>query len=57
MSDLSSSETKTDNAVEDADTFFPDLDALPGWEVEHIGETVEENGVTYRFIEYVNTNL
>lgn len=49
--------TKTDNAAGDADTFFPNLDALPGWEVEHVGETVEENGVTYRFIEYVNTNL
>lgn len=49
--------TKTDNAAEGADTFFPDLDALPGWEVEHVGEPVEENGVIYRFIEYVNTNL
>lgn len=49
--------TKTDNAAESADTFFPDLDALPNWEVEHVGETVEENGVTYRFIEYVNTAL
>ena len=49
--------TKTENAAEDADTFFPDLDALPNWEVEHVGEAVEENGVAYRFIEYVNTAL
>ena len=49
--------TRTENAAEGADTFFPDLDALPNWEVEHVGETVEENGVTYRFIEYVNTLL
>ena len=49
--------TRVDTAAEGADTFFPDLDALPGWEVEHVGETVEENGHTYRFIEYVNTKL
>ena len=49
--------TKTENAAEDADTFFPNLDALPNWEVEHVGEAIEENGITYRFIEYVNTAL
>ncbi|MBE6996386.1 MAG: dihydrofolate reductase [Ruminococcaceae bacterium] len=49
--------TRVDTVAEGADTFFPDLDALPGWEVEHIGETVEENGFTYTFLEYVNTNL
>ena len=49
--------TKVDAAAESPDTFFPNLDKLPGWEVEHIGETVEENGVTYRFVEYINTKL
>lgn len=49
--------TKVDTAAPAADTFFPNLDKLPNWEVEHIGETVEENGVTYQFIEYVNTKL
>lgn len=49
--------TKVDTAAPAADTFFPNLDKLPNWEVEHIGETVEENGVTYHFIEYVNTKL
>ena len=49
--------TRVDQAAEDADTFFPNLDKLPGWEVEHTAETVEENGLTYRFIDYVNTRL
>lgn len=49
--------TKVDTAAPAADTFFPNLDKLPNWEVEHMGETVEENGVTYHFVEYVNTKL
>lgn len=49
--------TKVDTTAPAADTFFPNLDKLPNWEVEHTGETVEENGVTYHFVEYVNTKL
>lgn len=49
--------TKVDAAAPDADTFFPNLDALPNWEVESVVETVEENGFTYQFINYVNTAL
>lgn len=49
--------TKVDFAAPAADTFFPNLDKLPNWEVEHAGETVEENGLTYRFVEYINTKL
>ena len=49
--------TKVDAAAEGADTFFPNLDKLPGWEIENTSDTVEENGVTYRFIDYVNTKL
>ena len=49
--------TMVDAAASGADTFFPNLDKLPGWEVEHTGELVEENGLTYRFVEYVNTKL
>lgn len=49
--------TKVDSVVEDADTFFPNLDKLPGWEVVSTSEAVEENGLTYRFIDYVNTKL
>ena len=49
--------TKVDDEAPGADTFFPNLDKLPGWEVESTSEPVEENGVTYRFVDYVNTKL
>ena len=49
--------TKVDAAAENADTFFPNLDKLPGWEIEAVSEPVEENGVTYRFVDYVNPKL
>lgn len=49
--------TKVDAVAEDADTFFPNLDKLPVWEVECAGEPITENGVTYRFIDYINTKL
>jgi len=49
--------TKVDSTAPEADTFFPNLDKLPNWEVEHVGETVEENGMTYQFVEYINTKL
>jgi dihydrofolate reductase len=49
--------TKVDTAAEDPDTFFPNLDKLPSWTVERIGEPLTENGVTYRFLEYVNQSL
>lgn len=39
------------------DTYFPDLDHLPGWEVESESEAITENGLTYRFVQYVNRNL
>ena len=49
--------TKVDAAAEDADTFFPNLDKLPTWQVESVSEEISENGHTYRFIDYVNTRL
>lgn len=49
--------TKVEDAAPDADTFFPNLDKLPGWEVEHTSEPVTENGVTYRFVDYINTKI
>ena len=45
--------TRVDAAATGADTFFPDLDALPEWTAEHIGEPMEENGLAYRFVDYV----
>lgn len=49
--------TRVDDRVEEADTFFPNLDKLPGWEVESTSEPMEEDGTTYRFIDYINTKL
>ena len=49
--------TKVDAAAEETDTFFPNLDKLPNWEVESVSEPMEENGLTFRFIDYVNTDL
>ena len=37
-----------------ADSFFPDLDALPDWEQTAASELMEENGVAYQYIDYVN---
>ena len=45
--------TRVDAAATGADTFFPDLDALPEWTAERIGEPMEENGLAYRFVDYV----
>lgn len=49
--------TRVEAEAPGADTFFPNLDKLPGWEVESVSDAVEENGYTYRFINYVNTRL
>ena len=49
--------TIVDAVAEGADTFFPNLEELPEWEVESVSEPIEENGLTYRFIDYVNTKL
>lgn len=46
--------TKVDAAAPRADAFFPDLDRLPGWEVESLQDPMTENGLCYRFITYVN---
>lgn len=49
--------TKVDAVGEGADTWFPNLDKLPGWDVEKVGETITEKGYTYQFIDYVNTKI
>lgn len=38
----------------DADRYFPNLDELPGWEVAWKSEVMEENGVRFQYIDYVN---
>lgn len=49
--------TRVDAAAEGADTFFPNLDKLPGWAVESVSDPVEENGLTYRFVDYINQKI
>lgn len=49
--------TKVDDAAPNADTFFPNLDALPMWTLEQVSEPITENGVTYRFLDYRNTQI
>ena len=45
--------TKTLIAPE-ADTFFPNLDDMENWSVAGTGEILEENGVRFRYIDYIN---
>ena len=40
-------------ASPEADAFFPDLDADPAWKAENASEMLEENGLTFQFIDYV----
>lgn len=49
--------TLVDAAVEEPDTYFPNLDKLPGWEMVSSGEPMEENGLTFRFIDYINSKI
>jgi dihydrofolate reductase len=49
--------TVVDAEAEGADTFFPNLEELPEWEVESVSDPIEENGLTYRFVDYVNTAI
>lgn len=49
--------TVVDATAEGADTFFPNLEKLPEWKIETVSEPIEENGLTYRFVDYVNTGL
>ena len=44
--------TKID-ACPPSDSFFPDLDASPEWEIERESEEMEENGVRFRFVDYI----
>lgn len=49
--------TKVAAAADSPDTYFPNLDKLPGWEVERMEEPVTENGLTYQFVDYINRNI
>ena len=45
--------TQVDAAAEGADAFFPNLDAAPDWTAETAGEWQEENGLRFRYVDYV----
>ena len=50
--------TRVETVAEgEPDTYFPDLDHLPGWEIESTSEPMTDNGLTFRFIQYINRNL
>ena len=49
--------TRVEADAGEADTFFPNLDKLPDWEVEHAGEPITENGLTFRYIEYIHHDV
>ena len=38
-----------------SDSFFPDLDASPDWKIERESDGMEENGVRFRFVDYIRT--
>ena len=40
-------------ASPEADAFFPDLDADPAWKVESESELLEEEGIHFRYIDYI----
>ena len=46
--------TKID-ACPPSDSFFPDLDASPDWKIERESDGMEENGVRFRFVDYIRT--
>ena len=39
----------------EADTWFPDLDALPQWQLQEESAPMEEDGLHYRYCTYRNT--
>ena len=45
--------TKTLTTVP-ADAFFPDLDAMESWHIRTQSEVFEENGLRFRYDDYVN---
>lgn len=45
--------TQVDAAAEGVDAFFPNLDAAPDWTAETVGEWKEENGLRFRYVDYV----
>ena len=49
--------TRIDATAGEPDTYFPNLDKLPGWEVEKEEPPIVEDGISYRFVDYINKNI
>ena len=45
------------DAAFDADTWMPDLDRDPGWQLSGEGEILEEKGLKFRFCTYINRSV
>lgn len=45
--------TQVDAAAPHADAWFPDLDADGAWAAEHTEDWLEENGLRFRYVDYV----
>ncbi len=41
----------------EADTFFPNLDELPNWQVLESSEDITENDIEYNFVTYINNDV
>lgn len=44
--------TKVFHAYEDVDTYFPNIDEMPEWEMTSASEIKEQNGIQYQFCVY-----
>ncbi len=49
--------TRVEAVIPGTDTFFPNLDKLAAWKVVSQSELIEEDGLAYRYVEYLNLNL
>ncbi len=49
--------TQVQTKAQHPDTFFPNLDSLPNWTAVSRSEPMEENGLTFSFVEYENAKL
>ena len=44
-------------ASPEADTYFPNLDLLPNWAPDDLGEELESGEIRYRFVRYKNSDV
>lgn len=49
--------TKVNYAYDNADTFFPNIDEMPNWEVVSASKVKEYNSIKYQFYEYMKKRV